>query len=264
MLILSGASIQGVLTPQQKVLEASTVKMPYLGIAILLFLLAFIISRFHLPVLVSIDETAGGDQESAHDSIWHYSHLILGAVGIFVYVGAEVSIGSFLVNYFSQPDIGGLSERTAAGYVSLYWGGAMVGRFIGSGLVRKVNAGIVLGCAAVAACALVVTSMLTSGHLAMWTIILVGLFNSVMFPTIFTLGIDGLGKLTGKGSGLLVMAIVGGAVLPIIQGWLADSIGIHHAFFIPALCYVYVLYYGFRGSRHKPTTAQLAEPVAAS
>jgi MFS transporter, FHS family, L-fucose permease len=265
----TGASLAGQgLSPQhlqqQRLLEASTVKLPYLGIAILLFLLAFAISRFHLPTITSIDETAGVDEASAHDSIWHYPHLILGAIGIFVYVGAEVSIGSFLVNYFSQKDIGGFSEREAAAYVSFYWGGAMVGRFAGSALLQKVNSHLVLSCAAVVACGLVVGSMLTTGHVAMWTIILVGLFNSIMFPTIFTLGIDGLGKLTGKGSGLLVMAIVGGAILPVVQGKLADTIGIHHAFFLPALCYVYILYYGFRGSKHKPTRAQLTEPVTAS
>lgn len=259
MLILSGTVIHHQLTPQQKVIEASTVKLPYLGIAILLFVLAFVISRLHLPVIASIEEAAGVDEETAHDSIWNYSHLILGAVGIFVYVGAEVSIGSFLVNYFSQPEIAGFTERQAAGYVSFYWGGAMVGRFIGSALLQKLKPGLVLASSAVAACGLVVTSMLTVGHLAMWTIILVGLFNSVMFPTIFTLSIDGLGKLTGAGSGLLVMAIVGGAILPLIQGRLADTIGIHHGFFLPALCYVYILYYGIKGSRHKPTRAQLAE-----
>jgi FHS family L-fucose permease-like MFS transporter len=260
MLILSAT--EGKVRPENRALEASTVKLPYLGIAILLFLLAFAIFRFHLPVITAIDEAA--THEAAHDSIWHYMHLILGAVAIFVYVGAEVSIGSFLVNYFSQKDIGGFTEREAAAYVSFYWGGAMVGRFIGSALLQKLNPGVVLGCAAIAACTLVVTSMLTTGHLAMWTIILVGLFNSVMFPTIFTLGIDGLGKVTGRGSGLLVMAIVGGAVLPVIQGVLADTIGIHRAFFLPALCYLYILYYGFRGSRHKPTQAQLAEQTAVS
>jgi FHS family L-fucose permease-like MFS transporter len=270
MFILSvvpaAGKLGGIATPhqlqQQRLLEASTVKLPYLGIAILLFVLAFAIARFRLPVIASIDEAETDGAEQTGDSIWNYSHLVLGAIGIFLYVGAEVSIGSFLVNYFSQPDIGGFSERVAAGYVSFYWGGAMVGRFVGSAILQKLRGGLVLGCSAIVACALVVTSMLTTGHVAMWSIILVGLFNSVMFPTIFTLGIDGLGKLTGKGSGLLVMAIVGGAILPLLQGGLADSIGIHHAFFLPALCYVYILYYGFRGSRHKPTPTQLTERAA--
>jgi FHS family L-fucose permease-like MFS transporter len=232
-----------------RLLEASSVKLPYLGIAALLFVLAFAISRFNLPVLANIED--GQDHSAVSgDSVWKHRHLVLGAVGIFIYVGAEVSIGSFLVNYFSQPDIGGFSAKEAAGYVSFYWGGAMVGRFIGSALMQKMDPGRVLGVAALVASALVTTSILTTGRVAMWSIILVGLFNSVMFPTIFTLGIDGLGKLTAKGSGVLVMAIVGGAILPIVQGALADRIGIHPAFTLPAICYLYIVYYGWRGSRH--------------
>ena len=249
---------------QHRLIEASTVKLPYVGIAALLFVLAFAISRFHLPVIADIEEAGAADRPSSHDSIWRYRHCILGVIGIFVYVGAEVSIGSFLVNYFSQPDIGGLSEETAASFVSFYWGGLMVGRFIGSALLQKLNGGLVLGWAGVIACLLVVTSMLTTGHVAMWAIIAVGLFNSVMFPTIFSLAIDGLGKMTGKGSGLLVMAIVGGAILPLIQGRLADLIGIHHAFFMPAVCYLYIIYYGWRGSRHVPYSRPVEAGVITS
>jgi FHS family L-fucose permease-like MFS transporter len=174
---------------------------------------------------------------------------VLGTVGIFVYVGAEVSIGSFLINYFSQANIGNITEQAAAKYVSLYWLGAMIGRFIGSAVLQKVRTGTVLGIAAIVAFVLVCTSLLSMGHLAMGSIILVGLFNSVMFPSIFTLGIAGLGPLTGDGSGLLVMAIVGGAVIPLAMGFLADHIGLHHAFILPAICYLYIMYYAFRGSR---------------
>jgi len=174
---------------------------------------------------------------------------VLGAIGIFLYVGAEVSIGSFLVNYFSQPNIGNISERAAAGFVSFYWGCAMIGRFVGSAVLERLGAGIVLGGAAIAAFLLVAISVLSTGHVAMWSIILVGFFNSVMFPNIFTLGIAGLGPLTGKGSGVLVMSIVGGAVLPVIMGALADRIGVHYALVLPGICYLYILYYGIRGSR---------------
>jgi FHS family L-fucose permease-like MFS transporter len=233
-----------------RALEASSVKLPYVGIAALLFVLAFAISRFKLPVLANIEEGRTHDAKLTGDSAWKHRHLVLGALGIFIYVGAEVSIGSFLVNYFSQPDIGGLTPKAAATMVSFYWGGAMVGRFIGSALMQKLNPGTVLGAAAMVACLLVTASILTTGQVAMWSIILVGLFNSVMFPTIFTLGIDGLGKLTGQGSGILVMAIVGGAIIPIAQGALADRIGIHLAFILPAVCYLYIVYYGLRGSRH--------------
>ena len=182
---------------------------------------------------------------------------MLGAIGIFVYVGAEVSIGSYLINYFSQADIGNISELAAAKYVSYYWLGAMIGRFAGSAILQKVRTGTVLGIAALVACLLVCTSILSLGHLAMWSIILVGLFNSVMFPSIFTLGIAELGPLTGNGSGLLIMAIVGGALIPLAQGRLADMIGLHHAFVLPAICYLYIIFYAFRGSRPVPVT-QLA------
>jgi MFS transporter, FHS family, L-fucose permease len=229
--------------------EAASVKLPYLLFAVTLIVLALIIAKFRLPVIPDVETSSLHTAQTS--SIWHYRHLLLGAVAIFVYVGAEVSIGSFLVNYFGQREIGNLPERVAAGYVSYYWFSAMVGRFVGAAILQKVSAGKVLGVAAMMACLLVTTSMLTHGHVAMWSIILVGFFNSIMFPSIFTLGIAELGPLTGEGSGILVMAIVGGAIIPVIQGAVADSIGIHHAFFLPALCYLYILYYGFKGSRPK-------------
>ena len=227
--------------------QASSVKTPYLIFALALMALGVVIALFKLPAIASVEQRSG----AGHDSIWRHTHLVLGAIGIFVYVGAEVSIGSFLVNYFSQPDIGNVSEQVAAGLLSFYWGGAMVGRFIGSALQQKIAANKILGVAALVAALLVVVSMLTFGHVAMWTIIAVGLFNSVMFPTIFTLAIEGLGPLTGDGSGLLVAAIIGGAIIPELQGLIADRIGIHHAFFLPILCYMYIAYYGFVGSQKK-------------
>ena len=238
--------------------SASSVKLPYLGIAALLFVLAFAISMFKLPKIAAVEESRGHESTGWHDSVWRHRHLVLGALGIFIYVGAEVSIGSFLVNYFSQPDIGGFSEKVASGYVSFYWVGAMVGRFVGSALMQKLKPGLVLGLAGIIACGLVTTSILTTGHIAMWSIIAVGLFNSVMFPTIFTLAIDGLGKLMGKGSGILVMAIVGGAIIPVIQGAVADRIGIHTAFILPALCYLYIVFYGLKGSQHPEIVAEAA------
>ena len=125
----------------------------------------------------------------------------------------------------------------------------MVGRFIGSGLLQKVKTGTLLGCAALTAFMLVVATMLSFGSVAVWSIVAIGLFNSIMFPSIFTLSIDGLGPLTGKGSGVLVAAIVGGALIPELQGVVADRIGIHHAFFLPAICYLYIAFFAFYGSR---------------
>lgn len=229
-----------------RVQEASSVKLPYLIIGLALIVLGIVIGLVKLPAMPHAERHG---ETGPKTSLWHYRHLVLGAVGIFVYVGGEVSIGSFLINYFTQKNIGNITEVAAASFVAYYWGGAMVGRFIGSAILQKVQTGIVLGVAAAAACLLVCTSMLTTGHFAMWSIILVGFFNSVMFPSIFTLGIAKLGPLTGDGSGILIMAIVGGAIIPVMQGALADRIGIHHAFILPALCYVYIFYYALRGSR---------------
>lgn len=234
--------------------EAATVKMPYVGLGIALVLLAVAIGSFKLPKIAHAQHKVG---EKVNDSIWKHPNLIFGAIAIFVYVGAEVSIGSFLVNYFGQPEIGGLTEKVAASFVAFYWGGAMVGRFIGSALLQKVKTGGLLGVCAVCAASLVALSMLTSGHFAMYSIILVGFFNSIMFPSIFTLGVAELGPLTGDGSGIMIMAIVGGAIIPVAQGWIADHIGIHHAFFLPVICYLYILFFALSGS--KPNSERYAK-----
>jgi len=236
-----------------RVQEAASVKMPYTVIGIALLLLAVLLATSKLPTIPHAEYQPG---VKGSDSVWKHPNLIFGAFGIFAYVGAEVSIGSFLVNYFGQSDIAGLSAKTAAGYVSFYWGGAMIGRFLGAGLLRKFRAGHLLGAFAICTSSLVGLSMLTHGHFAMWSILGVGFFNSIMFPTIFSLGVAELGPLTGNGSGILNMAIVGGAIVPLIQGAIADHIGIHHAFFIPVICYLYILYYALSGS--KPNSERYA------
>ncbi|HEY4762272.1 MAG TPA: sugar MFS transporter [Candidatus Sulfotelmatobacter sp.] len=234
--------------------EAATVKMPYVGLGVALILLAVAMGSFKLPKIEHAQHKVG---EKVNDSIWEHPNLIFGAIAIFVYVGAEVSIGSFLVNYFTQPEIGGLTDKVAASFVAFYWGGAMVGRFIGSAILQKVSTRGLLGICAVCAGALVAISMLSTGHFAMYSIILVGLFNSIMFPSIFTLGVAELGPLTGDGSGVMIMAIVGGAIIPVAQGAIADRIGIHHAFFLPVICYVYILFFALSGSR--PNSQRLAK-----
>ena len=226
--------------------QAASVKMPYTVIGITLLLLALLIGTSKLP---TIDTATSRPGKKLNDSIWRHPNLLRGAIGIFAYVGAEVSIGSFLVNYFGLPEIAGLSAKTAAGFVSFYWGGAMIGRFAGAGLLQRFKPGYLLALCAIVAGALLVASMLTSGHVAMWTILAVGFFNSIMFPTIFTLGEAELGPLSGSGSGILNMAIVGGAILPVIQGLIADHMGLHHAFVLPLICYLYILYYALRGSK---------------
>lgn len=243
----------GTMSPQAlhayRVQEASTVKLPYALIAVALIVLGIVIARFKLP---QIPQAEGGHATptGAHDSIWHHRNLVMGAIAIFTYVGAEVAIGSFLVNYLHEPYIGNLTLVQAGAYLAFgYWFGAMVGRFAGSWVLRQVPPRAVLALHALVAATLVCTSMATTGAFAMWSMILVGLFNSIMFPTIFTLGIEGLGPLTGEGSGLLNTAIVGGAVIPLAQGLIADRVGIHHAFILPVLCYLYIALFAMKGKQ---------------
>ena len=236
-----------------RVQEAASVKMPYTVISVALVLLAILIGTFKLP---KIETAADRPDEKIKDSIWKHRNLLLGALGIFAYVGAEVSIGSFLVNYFGLPEIAGFSAKTAAGFVSFYWGGSMIGRFLGAPLLRRFKAGHLLALCALCATALITASMILGGHTAMWTILSVGLFNSIMFPTIFSLGVAELGPLTGNASGVMNMAIVGGAILPVIQGTIADQVGLHHAFILPVICYLYILYYALIGS--KPNSERYA------
>lgn len=231
--------------------QASAVQLPYIGLALVFFLLAVVIAMFKLPTIeepeAPVDAPDSQSAYHAHESVWAYRHLVLGAVGIFLYVGGEVAIGSFLVNFMGQPEIAGLPEETAAKYLSLYWGGAMVGRFIGSALLAKVRPGYLLAFNAFVVAGLLVLAMAVAGKTAMWALLLIGLFNSIMFPTIFTLAIEGLGKHTGEGSGVLCMAIVGGAIVPLLQGFLADHIGLLLSFCVPVLCYLYIAYYGLKG-----------------
>jgi FHS family L-fucose permease-like MFS transporter len=229
--------------------QAAAVQNPYLLLAATLFFIAVFFALIKLPKINAAEAHVLGSQDSLADSAWAYKHLVLGAIGIFVYVGGEVSIGSFLINFFGEPSIAGLAEQEAGKYVSFYWGGAMVGRFIGAAVMQKIQPGKVLAFNAVTAALLVLITILGSGHWVMWTILAVGLFNSIMFPTIFSLAVSGLGKHTGQGSGILCAAIVGGAILPVVQGLFADRIGIQQAFFIPVLCYCYIAYYGWRGHR---------------
>jgi FHS family L-fucose permease-like MFS transporter len=231
--------------------QAAAVQNPYLLIAAVLFFIAVIFALLTLPEINPTEQqpsAAGkGYSDDDHQSAWSYKHLVLGAIGIFVYVGGEVAIGSFLINFLGEPFIAGLEEQKAGKYVSFYWGGAMVGRFVGAAVMQKIPPGKVLTFNAVTAALLVLTAIISSGQVAMWTLLAVGLFNSIMFPTIFSLAVNGLGKHTGQGSGILCAAIVGGAILPVMQGLFADRIGIQQAFFIPVLYYLYIAYYGWRG-----------------
>lgn len=226
-------------------IDASYLQYTYVVIAVVLLIIASIVFILKLPVI-----SAEGNS-SENGSAWSFKHLRLGALGIFAYVGAEVAIGSFLVNYFGLKEVAGIPEQEAGNYVAFYWGGAMVGRFLGAYLLKIIKPYKILAFNAVMAIVLVVASIASSGSISMWTILAVGFFNSVMFATIFTLAISDLGKYTNQGSGILCTAIVGGAVVPLLQGTLADSIGLKWAFLIPVLCYLYIVWYAIKGNKYK-------------
>ncbi|NII09938.1 sugar MFS transporter [Oleiagrimonas sp. C23AA] len=250
--VLGAAELAKLPAVQQAAYQAAQAKLvegPYAVLAVVLVVLAVAIWLFRLPPLEAKEEqSAAKDEHSFFDALRH-SHVFLGVIAIFLYVGAEVSIGSFLVNYIALPDIGHMSEHDATKYVALYWGGAMIGRFVGAALLKVLDPRKVLGFFAIIASLLVITTMSTHGNVAVTTVVAIGLFNSVMFPTIFTLGIDKMGPLAGKASSLLIMGIVGGALVPLAQGALADHIGVQHAFVLPLLCYLYIMFYGFKGSK---------------
>jgi FHS family L-fucose permease-like MFS transporter len=232
---------------------AHTVRGPYIVIAGALLILGVAVALSHLPPIAQTQAFRPGTEGDAllNRSIWSYRHTVLGALGIFFYVGVEVGLASIAVNYFSTEGMS--TTKTASFLVSLYWLGALVGRLLGAGIMTKVRAGKLLTIFAFAAAALITISMLTSGWVAIGTLVLCGFFNSVMFPNIFTLGIAGLGPMTSKGSGLIMTAIVGGAVIPYLIGVLADKVGIQHSFVIPMICYLYIAWYGLWGSRPKRT-----------
>ncbi|RDS84452.1 L-fucose:H+ symporter permease [Dyella monticola] len=248
--VKSATEIAGLSATQQalyRTQEAQSVQTPYIGLAVVLILLAVFVWIFRLPPLEESTEKADTGHHSLLDAL-RYRHVLFGVLGIFFYVGAEVSIGSFMVNYLSEPQIGHMSEQQAAHYVSFYWLGAMFGRFLGSWLLAMLSPRKLLAGFSVINILLLLVTMSTSGMFAVYSIVVIGLFNSIMFPTIFSLGIERMGPLTGKASSLLIMAIVGGALVPWLQGLLADNVGIQHAFVLPLLCYAYIVFYGLRGS----------------
>ena len=272
--------------------SADSVKVPYLGLAMGFLLLGVLIKTIKLPKMVAHEEIEKGA------AALHYPHLVKGMLAIFFYVGAEVAIGSLLINYFGLPEIGGLEEAEASKYLAFYWGGAMIGRFLGAlamnaGISKEkrllfmmavfaglyalitvlagvsfqdslyfVGYGVVnllifmaakgipgrtLAFFSVSCIVLLIAAVFLQGELAMWSVIAIGLFNSIMWSNIFTLSIAGLGKHTSQGSSLLVMAILGGALIPPLQGYVADLGGLQLSFLVPVLSYLYIFYYGFKG-----------------
>ena len=224
--------------------DATAVQMPYVMLGALLVAAALLFRFIKLPVLAHVE----AQESDSGDSVWNHRPLVLGALAIFLYVGGEVSIGSFLVNYFSESSIAGLSSAEAGEMVAYYWGAAMVGRLVGAALMNYIAATKYLAVNALIAIVMIVVSMNSTGDMAMWSILAVGFFNSIMFPTIFTMAVKGLGPMTSKGSGLVCQAIVGGALIPLVQGVAADSIGIQLSFIVPMLCYIYIGWYALRGA----------------
>ena len=232
-----------ILSTLAKSTHAEGVVYPYFFIALVLVVIALVLSRIRLDGMES-----GQDDDSGWLDVLREKGLLLGVIGIFAYVGAEVAIGSFLVNYVM--DISHVTESAAALLVAFYWGGAMVGRFIGIFTLKAFAPARVLIAHALLSMVLIIVSMNSTGMLAIASMVLVGLCNSIMFPTIFTLGIKGLkAGQEKKGSGLLATAILGGAIVPLLTGLLADRVGLHHAFILPVLCYGYIAWFGFRNAR---------------
>jgi FHS family L-fucose permease-like MFS transporter len=232
---------------------ANTVRGPYIAIAGALLLLGIAVAFARLPHIdqpqSSQPAKEGGVQASR--SVWSYRHTVLGALGIFLYVGVEVGLASIAVNFFKTQGMS--SFETASDVAALYWFGALVGRLLGSWILTRVKSGKLLGIFGFAAVAMVLIAMFASGMVAIAAVVLCGFFNSIMFPNIFTLGIAGLGPMTSKGSGLIMTAIVGGAVIPALLGWTADKYTIQHAFVIPLCCYLYITWYGLWGSKPSKT-----------
>ena len=224
-----------------------------------------------LPQIINNDNDAQTENLS-QGKAFKYSHLALGVLAIFMYVGGEVTIGSLLSEYIALESVLNIELKDAGNYVSYYWMGAMIGRFIGAALMTKINPAKSLGVAGIVNIVLIVISTQTTGLVSMVSIVSVGLFNSIMFPTIFALAIKKLGNLTSQGSSYLVMAIVGGALIPLLVGYVADlyvpegltdlqketfnNEGLKIAYLVPIICYAYIAFYGFSGSKVKKSNEE--------
>ena len=228
--------------------QIASVQIPYLGLAGFLILLAVFVKMIRLPDARKI---AVEESEHNHDdksSVWQYKHLVFGVVGIFCYVGAEVSIGAFMVNILGF--LKGFDHSKAADMLVLYWGGAMFGRFLGSAVMTRVAPNRYLTFNASVATALLVIAIMvgkSNADVTMWALIAIGFFNSIMFPTIFSLATKNLGKFTNSASGILCTAIVGGALIPVLQGKIADDFGMMISYVAPAVCYLYIVFFALKG-----------------
>ena len=256
---VSGTSLEGTqFTLEQRMADAEATQLPYVLVAIVLVVIAVVIARAKLPTLGASTQRANAE-ERRKLSLWKHRNLVFGVPAIFIYLIAEIGVANLFINFVILPDIAGITPAEAANYLVLLWGGMMVGRFAGSFLMRRFAATRVLAAFALFAAAVMIGAATLHGPVAMWCLILVGLGHSIMFPAIFAMGIKGLGPLTEEASGLLIMAIAGGALV-VVQGWLADLYGLQNSFWLTVACELYVLWYALWGS--KPTQAQPPEELA--
>jgi MFS transporter, FHS family, L-fucose permease len=248
----SGTVVEGTkLSLAQRIADAQATQLPYLLVAIVLAILALVIARAKLPALGASTQRAGAN-ERKQLSLWRHRNLVLGVVAIFIYLAAEVGVGSLFINFAALPDIANLTHEQATSYLVFVWGGMAIGRFIGAFLMQKIAPQKVLAGFSIGAFLVMLIAVFAHGHVALYGMVMVGLFHSIMFPTIFALAIRGLGPLTEEGSGLLIMAIVGGGMV-IAQGKIADLFGLQWSFLLTAVCEVYILFYALWGA--KPTNA---------
>jgi FHS family L-fucose permease-like MFS transporter len=244
----SGTNLEGAqLTIQERLADAQATQLPYILVAIVLIGIAVLIARSSLPEL-GLDTRRAKANERRHLSLWNHRNLVFGIPAIFIYVLAEIGVANLFINFVSQPSIGNMTHAAAANYLILLWAGMMIGRFGGSYLLLRFPAGKVLACFGIFAMLVMIGAATLDGRAAMWSLILVGLGHSIMFPAIFALGIKGLGPLTEEGSGLLVTAIVGGALV-VVQGWLADRYGLQSSFWLTVACEAYIIWYALWGSK---------------
>ncbi len=257
----SGTAEAGeVLTQAQRLADAQSVQLPYLIVAAVLVILAVVVARFPLPAMASPGAAALKAARGSR-SLWSHRNLVFGIPAIFIYLIAEIGVSNLFINFVSQPDIGNLTHEAASRYLFLLWGGMMVGRFAGSMLMQTLKAEHVLAGASIGAGIVMLVASFATGPVALWALVSVGLFHSVMFPTIFTLGIKGLGARTEDGAGLLIMAIAGGALV-VVQGWLADHYGLQLSFLLTVACELYVLFYALWGARTGDDAPEGGQPAA--
>ncbi|MDH2622547.1 sugar MFS transporter [Acinetobacter baumannii] len=221
--------------------QADAVKLPYLGIAIFLLIVMFIFAFNRIPEPGNTKSEV--KKSGSFKDALSYPQVKIGIIAMFCYVGAEVAVGSFLINYISLPEIGNMTESRATTFVALYWGGAMIGRLIGAAIMTRVSSRLVLGFFAAMNILLLIITMAMGGWISVISVVLIGFFNSIMFASIFTICLNGISSSISQATGILIMAQIGGALVPLTQGFIADGYGVQHSFILPLICYLFILFF---------------------